>query len=103
MKELNHLGYPVEDLVLPYLCTSHPSAESMIKALRYLIKKAPVVRAGLDEFTPTDILTLRMAKLFYKDGDISGKAVCPPDDVLELLFPGYVAKRDAYEKEHACT
>lgn len=99
MSETNHLGYPVEDLVLPHLCTQHASADPMLKALRHLIEKAKLVQAGLEELTPSDICVLRMAKLFYKDGDLSGKAVCPPDDVLELLYPGYPARRDALEKE----
>ena len=58
------------------------------------LKKAILVGAGIEEFCAVDIFVLQMAHIIMKSySALSGTRVCSPDDIIEILFPGYLTRQ----------
>lgn len=95
----NHLGTPVKDLVISMqVAGAFMPAEFFIKALREVQTKSKLVAGGIEEFTATDIFVLKMAGRF-RNNDFGGTATLLPDDVMEILHPGWVKAREDALKE----
>lgn len=67
-------------------------AEFFVKAMREVQAKASLVAVGIEEFTAADIFVLKMAGRF-KDNDFGGKATVLPDDIMEIMHPGWLKRR----------
>ena len=97
--DTNHVGMPVGNLVIStHVGERFIRAEFFIKALREVQAKAHLVAAGVDEFTAADVFVLKTAAQF-KHGDFRGKATLLPDDIMEILHPGWVQARENALKE----
>jgi len=75
-------------------CFIHPHnifipAGPFCAAMRELKKKANVVAVGLDNFTPCEIFTLKMAGILRDWVCQGGTHTTLPEDILEILFKDY--------------
>jgi len=92
--DTNHHGKPLGELVISMqVAGPFMPAEFFVKALREVQTKANLVAVGIEEFTAADIFVLKMAGRF-KNNDFGGTATLLPDDVMEILHPGYVKSRE---------
>lgn len=99
--DTNHVGMPVDRLVISMqVAGPFIRAEYFIKALREVQAKAHLVASGIVELSAADIFVLKMAAHF-RNNDFSGTATLLPDDIMEILHPGWVKFREDALKEAA--
>ncbi len=95
----NYFGMPVSQLAISmHAGDSFIPAEFFVKALREVHAKAALVAVGIEEFTAADIFVLKMAGRF-KNNDFGGTITLLPDDIMEILHPGWVKAREDAIKE----